>query len=47
MSTSNVRFGVHTGLQNTSLHELRPLWTRIEELGFDWISICKPNIERE
>jgi probable F420-dependent oxidoreductase len=35
----NVRFGVHTGLQNTSLRELRSLWTRIEELGFDWISI--------
>jgi F420-dependent oxidoreductase-like protein len=35
----NVRFGVHTGLQNTSLRELRPLWQRIEELGFDWISI--------
>jgi F420-dependent oxidoreductase-like protein len=35
----SVRFGVHTGLQNTSLRELRPLWTRIEELGFDWISI--------
>jgi F420-dependent oxidoreductase-like protein len=35
----NVRFGVHTGLQNTSLRELRGLWSRIEELGFDWISI--------
>jgi F420-dependent oxidoreductase-like protein len=34
-----VRFGVHTGLQNTSLRELVPLWQRIEELGFDWISI--------
>jgi F420-dependent oxidoreductase-like protein len=34
-----VRFGVHTGLQNTSLTELKPLWQRIEELGFDWISI--------
>ena len=34
-----VSFGVHTGLQNTSLDELIPLWTRIEELGFDWISI--------
>jgi F420-dependent oxidoreductase-like protein len=39
MSTTNVRFGVHTGLQNTSLAELRPLWQRIEALGFDWISI--------
>src|SRR6478609_8780975 len=34
-----VRFGVHTGLQNTTVAELRALWTRIEELGFDWISI--------
>jgi F420-dependent oxidoreductase-like protein len=35
----SVRFGVHTGLQNTSIGELRDLWRRIEELGFDWISI--------
>ena len=35
----SVRFGVHTGLQNTSLRDLVPLWQRIEELGFDWISI--------
>ncbi len=34
-----VRFGVHTGLQNTSVEELRALWLRIEDLGFDWISI--------
>src|SRR6478609_11156722 len=34
-----VRFGVHTGLQNTTVEELRALWTRIESLGFDWISI--------
>jgi len=32
-------FGVHTGLQNTSIDELRTLWTRIEDAGFDWISI--------
>src|SRR4051812_50172817 len=32
-------FGVHTGLQNTTVDELRALWHRIEELGFDWISI--------
>src|SRR5437879_4097462 len=32
-------FGVHTGLQNTSVDDLRALWHRIEELGFDWISI--------
>lgn len=32
-------FGVHTGLQRTSIAELTDLWTRIETLGFDWISI--------
>jgi F420-dependent oxidoreductase-like protein len=35
----DVRFGVHTGLQHTSIAELRELWARIETLGFDWISI--------
>jgi F420-dependent oxidoreductase-like protein len=35
----NVKFGVHTGLQHTSIAELRDLWSRIEALGFDWISI--------
>jgi F420-dependent oxidoreductase-like protein len=35
----NVKFGVHTGLQHTSIAELRELWPRIEALGFDWISI--------
>jgi len=34
-----VRFGVHTGLQNTDIAELRRLWERIERHGFDWISI--------
>jgi F420-dependent oxidoreductase-like protein len=34
-----VKFGVHTGLQNTSISELQSLWRQIEELGFDWISI--------
>jgi F420-dependent oxidoreductase-like protein len=34
-----LRFGVHTGLQHTSIDELQPLWRRIEALGFDWISI--------
>ena len=28
-------FGVHAGLQNISMPELRGLWRRIEELGFD------------
>ena len=34
-----MRFGVHTGLQNTSIAELRDLWRRIEAHGFEWISI--------
>jgi F420-dependent oxidoreductase-like protein len=34
-----MRFGVHTGLQNTSIGELQDLWRRIEGHGFDWISI--------
>ena len=34
-----MRFGVHTGLQNTSIAELRDLWHRIEAHGFEWISI--------
>ena len=34
-----MRFGVHTGLQNTTTDELTALWRRIEALGFDWISI--------
>lgn len=32
-------FGVHTGLQNTTVTELRDLWRRIESGPFDWISI--------
>jgi F420-dependent oxidoreductase-like protein len=32
-------FGVHTGLQNTTMDELRDLWRRIEAAGFGWISI--------
>jgi F420-dependent oxidoreductase-like protein len=34
-----IKFGVHTGLQNISMRELTDVWRRIEELGFDWISI--------
>jgi F420-dependent oxidoreductase-like protein len=34
-----VRFGVHTGLQNTTTDELRSVWRRAEDLGFEWISI--------
>jgi len=32
-------FGVHTGLQNTTIEELVALWQRIERLGFSWISV--------
>jgi F420-dependent oxidoreductase-like protein len=32
-------FGVHAGLQNTTIDTLRSLWRRIESLGFGWISI--------
>ncbi|MFA5882853.1 MAG: TIGR03560 family F420-dependent LLM class oxidoreductase [Acidimicrobiia bacterium] len=32
-------FGVHAGLQNTTTAELQSLWRRIEDHGFDWISV--------
>lgn len=32
-------FGVHTGVQNTTVDELRDLWTGAEELGFDSVSV--------
>ena len=32
-------FGVHAGLQNTSMEALRALWRRVEHLGFGWISV--------
>src|SRR5687767_13114568 len=32
-------WGVHTGLQNTTVGELKDLWHRIEDHGFDWTSI--------
>ncbi|MHB8669795.1 MAG: TIGR03560 family F420-dependent LLM class oxidoreductase [Acidimicrobiales bacterium] len=32
-------FGVHTGLQHTSMADLIQLWGRIEAAGYDWISI--------
>jgi F420-dependent oxidoreductase-like protein len=34
-----VKFGVHTGLQNTTTDELRALWRRIDDAGFEWASI--------
>lgn len=35
----NITFGVHTSPANTTVEELHALWTRIEELPFEWISI--------
>src|ERR687898_870418 len=32
-------FGVHTGMQNTTVDELRDLWRRAEDGGFDAISV--------
>jgi len=34
-----MHFGVHTGPQNTTTAELQALWRRIEDLGYEWISI--------
>ena len=34
-----VQFGVHAGPQECTIDELRDLWRRSEELGFDWISV--------
>lgn len=34
-----MNFGVHAGLQNTSIDELRALWHRVEDHGFGWISV--------
>jgi F420-dependent oxidoreductase-like protein len=34
-----MKFGVHAGLQNTTTDELRALWRRTEDHGFDWISV--------
>lgn len=32
-------FGVHAGLQNTTMAELIDVWKRVEQLGFGWISV--------
>lgn len=34
-----MKFGVHTGLQNTTVDELRRLWRRADDQGFGWVSI--------
>jgi F420-dependent oxidoreductase-like protein len=33
-----LRFGVHSGPQNTTYESYRDVWLRAEELGFDWVS---------
>jgi alkanesulfonate monooxygenase SsuD/methylene tetrahydromethanopterin reductase-like flavin-dependent oxidoreductase (luciferase family) len=32
-------FGVHAGLHQTSVEELRGIWQRVEQLGFDFVSV--------
>jgi F420-dependent oxidoreductase-like protein len=34
----DIRFGVHSGPQNTSFEDYRDRWLRCEELGFEWVS---------
>ena len=34
-----VQFGVHLGIQNASVTQLRRLWTMLDEKGMDWISL--------
>lgn len=33
-----IRFGIHSGQQNTTYEDYRGLWLRAEELGYDWVS---------
>jgi F420-dependent oxidoreductase-like protein len=35
----SIRFGVHAGPQNTTFADYLELWTRAEELGYDWVSV--------
>jgi len=35
-------YGVHAGLQRTTVDELRAPWRRIEELGFGWMALRAP-----
>jgi len=34
-----VTYGIHAGLQNTTVDEVQELWRRVEDLGFGWISV--------
>jgi len=33
------RFGIHAGLQNTSVAELQAIWQQADTSGFDWVSV--------
>jgi F420-dependent oxidoreductase-like protein len=37
--SGTTRFGVHAGLQSTTVAELQAIWRQAEELGFDWVSV--------
>ena len=34
-----LRFGIHSGQQNTSFEDYLELWRSVEDLGFDWASV--------
>lgn len=34
-----IRFGIHSGPQNTSYEDYRNLWKTAEDLGYDWASV--------
>ncbi|MEE9281276.1 MAG: LLM class F420-dependent oxidoreductase [Myxococcota bacterium] len=34
-----IRFGIHSGQQNTSFEDYLRLWRTVEDLGFDWASV--------
>src|SRR3990172_8152031 len=34
-----IRFGIHTGQQNTTFADYLGLWKTVEDLGFDWASV--------
>lgn len=34
-----IAFGVHTGLQDTSVRELTALWKQLDDAGYDWLSV--------
>src|SRR5688572_7568967 len=33
------RFGIHAGLQNTTVAELQDIWRTADRSGFDWVSV--------